>query len=213
MKKLVILSLAILVSAVSLNAKGFGVKAGFNFNSMSDIKTDKLADMDKAAFSNKTGFHVGVLYKIDLPFGLAIQPELLYSQKGGSLKADLGSVAGEKGYDLKSHNLQLPVNVQWGLDLVLFRPFIMVAPYLSYAISSDMDSALSKVINWDQTKLGYGIGVGAGLDIWKFQVAGKYNWDLGKASEFKMVQNVGDAFHTLKGGKNRGFEFSLAFIF
>ncbi len=208
MKKLVILSLAMLISVVSLSANGFGIKGGFNFNSMSDIKTDKLADMDKAAFSSKTGFHVGVLYKIDLPFGLAIQPELLYSQKGGSLKADLGSVAGVKGYELKSHNLQLPVNIQLGLDLVLFRPFIMVSPYLNYALSTDMDSALSKVVNWDMSKFGYGIGVGAGLDVWKIQVAGKYNWDLGKASEFKW-----EGLQTVKGGKNRGFELSLAFIF
>ena len=103
------------------------------------------------------------------------------------------------------HYLQLPVNIQWGIDLVLFRPFLMVSPFLSYQISKESNI---KDLAWDTEKLGYGIGLGAGLDIWKFQVSGKYNWDLGKASEFKW-----NGTKTFKGGKNRGFELSLAFIF
>ncbi len=206
MKKIVILSLAILVSAVSLNAKGFGVKAGFNFNSMSELKFENIKE---DVFSKKTGFHVGILYKLDLPLGLSLQPELLYTQKGGSIDMASQEGAGIKfNGDMKSHYLQLPVNLQLGLDLVLLRPFIVVSPYLSYVLSSDMDSSLSKMVKWNQDKLGYGIGVGAGLDVWRFQVTGKYNWDLGKASEFQW-----DGWKTVKGGKNRGFELSLAFLF
>jgi hypothetical protein len=39
-------------------------------------------------------------------------------------------------------------------------------------------------------------------------VSGKYNWDLGKASEFKW-----DGVDTFRGSKNKGFELSVAFIF
>lgn len=193
MKKLALILSVFLLSAVSLHAqKGFGFKAGMNFNSMSDLEFNDL----KQSVNRKTGFHAGVLYQWDLPAGFALQPELLYVQKGGSVS--------DKG-DFTMHYLQLPVNLQWGLNLVLFRPFVMVSPFLSYQISKDSNISGLK---WDTQKLGYGIGLGAGLDLWKFQVSGKYNWDLGKASEFKW-----DGVDTFRGGKNKGFELSLAFIF
>lgn len=206
MKKLAIILSVFLLATLSVHAQsGFGIKAGMNFNSMSDIEVNDI----KRSINRKTGFHAGILYKIDLPSGFGIQPELLYIQKGGTLSevqtessahTDLGN-----GGDFKMHYLQLPVNIQWGIDLVLFRPFLMVSPFLSYQISKESNI---KDLAWDTEKLGYGIGLGAGLDIWKFQVSGKYNWDLGKASEFKW-----DGRKTFKGGKNRGFELSLAFIF
>ena len=206
MKKLAIILSVFLLATLSVHAQsGFGIKAGMNFNSMSDIEVNDI----KTSINRKTGFHAGILYKIDLPSGFGIQPELLYIQKGGTLSevqtessahTDLGN-----GGDFKMHYLQLPVNIQWGIDLVLFRPFLMVSPFLSYQISKESNI---KDLAWDTEKLGYGIGLGAGLDIWKFQVSGKYNWDLGKASEFKW-----DGTKTFKGGKNRGFELSLAFIF
>lgn len=193
MKKIALILSVFLLSAVSLHAqKGFGFKAGMNFNSMSDLEFNDL----KQSVNRKTGFHAGVLYQWDLPAGFALQPELLYVQKGGSVS--------DKG-DFTMHYLQLPVNLQWGLNLVLFRPFVMVSPFLSYQISKDSNISGLK---WDTQKLGYGIGLGAGLDLWKFQVSGKYNWDLGKASEFKW-----DGVDTFRGGKNKGFELSLAFIF
>lgn len=193
MKKIALILSVFLLSAVSLHAqKGFGFKAGMNFNSMSDLEFNDL----KQSVNRKTGFHAGVLYQWDLPAGFALQPELLYVQKGGSVS--------DKG-DFTMHYLQLPVNLQWGLNLVLFRPFVMVSPFLSYQISKDSNISGLK---WDTEKLGYGIGLGAGLDLWKFQVSGKYNWDLGKASEFKW-----DGVDTFRGGKNKGFELSLAFIF
>ncbi len=205
MKKLAIILSVFLLATLSVHAQsGFGIKAGMNFNSMSDIEVNDI----KTSINRKTGFHAGILYKIDLPSGFGIQPELLYIQKGGTLSEvqtessahiDLGNG------DFKMHYLQLPVNIQWGIDLVLFRPFLMVSPFLSYQISKDSNI---KDLAWDTEKLGYGIGLGAGLDIWKFQVSGKYNWDLGKASEFKW-----NGTKTFKGGKNRGFELTLAFIF
>ena len=192
MKKLALILSVLLISALSLKAQsGFGIKAGMNFNSMSDLE---FKDM-KESISRKTGFHAGVLYKIDLPVGFAIQPELLYVQKGGAIGAG----------DFKMHYLQLPVNIQWGIDLVLFRPFIMVSPFLGYQISKESNI---RGLKWDSEKLGYGVGLGAGLDVWRFQLSGKYNWDLGKAAEFEW-----NGTDTFRGGKNRGFELSIAFIF
>ncbi|MBR4882412.1 MAG: PorT family protein [Bacteroidales bacterium] len=206
MKKLALILSVFLLSAVSMKAQsGFGIKAGMNFNSMSDLEFKDF----KRSIDRKTGFHAGILYKWNLPLGLGIQPELLYVQKGGTIaEIHTESSATSNVYasgNIKMHSLQLPVNIQWGLNLVLFKPFVMVSPYLSYQISNETNI---KGMKWDTEKFGYGVGLGAGLDLWKFQVSGKYNWDLGKVSEFKW-----DGADTFKGGKNKGFELSLAFIF
>ena len=60
----------------------------------------------------------------------------------------------------------------------------------------------------DTEKLNYGIGVGAGIDIWRLQISGRYNWDLGKVADYKW-----EGVDTFKGGKSKGFQLSLALFF
>lgn len=207
MKKIAVLLSVFLLSTAVYGQ--FGIKAGLNFNSMKDFNVNELT----SSFEGKTGFHVGVLYKLNLPLGFALQPELMYTQKGGSI--DLG---GEASGDIKMNYLQLPVNLQWGVDLVLFRPFIMVSPYIGYAIAKGDGF---KNVEWDNlNKFEYGIGLGAGLDIWKFQVSGRYCWDLGTMSDFEgdsFTEGVDKAYQeasrAISDGKNRGFELSIAFLF
>ena len=123
-------------------------------------------------------------------------------------------MGGRASGDIKMNYLQLPVNLQWGVDLVLFCPFIMVSPYIGYAIAKGDGF---KDVGWSNlNKFEYGVGLGAGLDIWKFQVSGRYCWDLGTMSDFKgdnFGEGVEDAFKALNNGKNRGFELSIAFLF
>ena len=202
MKKTLIVLCVMIMSVFQLKAQnGFGIKGGLSYNSMSDIE---FGDWE-GSYNRKTGFHAGILYKIKLPVGLALQPELLYIQKGGSI--DLFQVENViPRVDFKMHYVQLPVNLQWGIDLMLFRPFIMVSPYIGYAIAKGDEF---KDIDWkDLNRFEYGVGLGAGLDIWKFQLTGRYCWDLGKVMDFEWKGT-----ETLKGGKNKGFELSLAFIF
>ena len=103
MKKTLIVLCVMLFSVFQMKAQsGFGIKGGLSYNSMSDIE---FADW-KGSLNRKTGFHAGILYKIKLPAGLALQPELLYIQKGSTLKADFAEA------DFKMHYVQLPVNLQ-----------------------------------------------------------------------------------------------------
>lgn len=198
MKKFFFVFVACLMVATTVNAQsGFGVKAGLNFNSMSDIKIGDL----QSSVKGKTGFHVGVLYKLKLPLGLALQPELLYTQKSSTI--DVEKI--DAKFENKIGYLQLPVNLQWGVDLVLFRPYIQVSPYIGYAINTK-----NNFYKMDYEKFQYGIGVGVGLEIWKFQLSGRYCWDLGEVGQFSLDNNL-DKMRDL--GKSRGFELSLAIIF
>lgn len=194
MKKFLIVAALIVLGAGVGNAQSrFGIKAGLNFNSLSDIKVDDI----KASMKSKTGFHAGVVYQVKLPLKFALQPELLYISKN----SEIGNA------DLKMHYFQLPVNIQWGVDLVLLRPYLQVSPYIGYAFSNASDKILKSDSDLEFDKFAYGIGLGAGIEIWKFQVSGRYCWDLGNVATFK-EQGI-----KRTNAKNKGFELSLAYLF
>lgn len=205
MKRILLLVTAFLLLSVQ-GFSQFGVKGGFNFTSFGDIELGKDTDF-KTAFEKKTGYHVGILYKAKVPLiGLSIQPELQFSQVNASLSVTETSSSSKAVItDMKQTYLQLPVALQWGIDLMLFRPFIQAVPYVGISFAKDNQN---KSIQWDVNKFRYGVGLGAGIDIWKLQISGKYNWDLGKVADFKW-----EGVKTFKGGKNKGFELSLAILF
>ncbi|MCL2098502.1 MAG: PorT family protein [Bacteroidales bacterium] len=155
MKKLLIL-LTVLVVAGSAEAKiRVGLKGGLNFASFPKSNV--------YVFDNRTGWHIGGMMNIGLPlFGLAVQPEFMYSSKG----ADGAS----SGY------VEIPVDLQWGFKLPLLRPYLSLTPYMSYAVNSNMP--MTDINKWDG-----GIGVGAGIDIWKLQLSIKYFWGFGKVTD------------------------------
>lgn len=201
MKRILILVTAFMLLSVQ-GFSQFGIKGGLNFNSLEDINLKGVKDFD---IGNSTGFNVGILYKTKIPLiGLTIQPELIYSQTNSSINTELDGGSNLNG-DLKLGTLMLPVGLQWGIDLMLFRPFIQAVPYIGYTVNTQ-----NKItnLNWNVDKFKYGIGLGAGLDIWKLQISGRYNWDLGDVAEFEWK-----GVDTFKGGKNKGFELSLAILF
>ena len=202
----------VLVDCLLVSLQGFAqfvVKAGLNFNTLGDVTADlKKSDVQnsfKSAVENKTGFHVGVLYKFQVPLvGIAVQPELIYSQTKGTVEL-ASALAQPLKSDVTVDYLQLPVSLQWGLDLVLLRPYIQVVPYIGYCINDNVSVKDLKIKTDD---FNYGIGLGAGLDVWKLQVSGRYTWDLGNMADYQW-----NGISTLTGGKNKGFQLSLAMFF
>lgn len=200
------LILGILLSTVSFaNAKGgFGIKAGLNFQSLDDISFSNI----NYTLNRKTGWNAGILYKISLPLGFAVQPELMYSHSRGIGKdLSMGNIGLNQG-EYTIDNLQLPVVVQWGVDLFMFRPYLQIAPYIGYTISS---SCSIPGLDSDKNKFQYGVGIGAGLEIWKFQLSGRYCWDLGEVGKYSWT----DANNNIMSAtpKTKGFELSIAIIF
>lgn len=148
----------------TLMARGFGIVGGANFTNIRDVSTGMT-----------TGYHAGLTYKFDLAFGFSIQPSLLYHAKSSVVE---NALANHERIDLKAGYLELPVSVQWGPDLILFRPFLDVTPFVGYGLDNRITGF--DVNDWDSLqRLEYGLGVGIGLDIWKFQVIGRYNWNFG----------------------------------
>ena len=140
-----------------LSAGNFGISGGANFH------TFRLKEAGKQTL---TQWNVGIVYKCNLPLGFQIHPSLVYNVKPSS-------IAGVK--DLSVGYLEFIPSVQWGVDLILFRPYIEVSPIVGYGLNN-FGNKPSVLKNADMFE--YGVGLGGGLQIWRFQLAARYNWSL-----------------------------------
>ena len=135
MKRLIVIAVALL-AAVTASAEGFGIVGGYTSSSL------KMREM---SFKSSAGIHAGVAYNLPLGAGFNLQPMLLYNVKGfnweGSNTDVLKEQAGKFGY------VELPVQLQWGPDLLLQRPYILAEPFVGYAVTG------SKVINSERAKV------------------------------------------------------------
>ena len=198
MKKLLAIITVLFVASAVASAQGghFGVTAGLDFNStkIEEIKSE-----------TKMGWRAGVTYMYDLALGFSIQPSLLYTQKTG--ESDLATI--------KQGSIVLPVSVQWGIDLLVAKPFLDVTPYVGYTVSSSLKETISDLTASlkGQRALDYGVGVGAGINIWNIQAVVRYNWDFG------MMDSLNDALDSFvdsikaKDSTYGGISVNLSYFF
>lgn len=183
-----------------------GVKGGINFTTMSRFELGYISE----SVRNYTGFNAGVAFSFDLPVqGMTIQPELNYVSKGTMYR-------GPENFRFRADFIELPVNLQVGLDLILFRPYLMVSPYIGYAVYK-----LPQEVEWSGiNRFQYGVGIGGGVDFWRLQLQVKYNWNIGQ-----LVRNIPDNGINIGQGESeehsgpvrmgnfRGLEVNLVFFF
>ena len=202
MKKLIVIVASLLV-AVSAHAQ-FGVVAGVT-SSKSDLKS-AYADAN-----NITQYHVGVTYKMDLGL-IAIQPSVLYNMKG--TKLNVNELASTE-LDYKTGYIEVPVQLQAGLDLGVARVYGFVEPFVGYAISNAASlSGTDLQADWDNVKsrLEYGVGLGAGVELIKHvQVSVRYFWNMGDMYGTNI--NFAGIKTTLAEQKASGIAASVALLF
>ena len=186
MRKFILAAAFFLMSlcfADNSSAGNFGLVGGANFHTYNpkDIGSQTL-----------TQWHGGMIFKFGLPLGFQIQPALTYSVKD--------AVTETSKLDLSVGYLELMTSVQWGADLILFRPFLDVSPFVGYSVNG-WGNLWSEGANG----LEYGVGLGGGLQIWRFQVTARYNWNFGYV--------LPDGTEKLKGADFSGVSLSLAYFF
>ncbi len=184
---------------------GFGVTAGANFST--------LTGLDNISMKSAAGFNVGVAYDFKIPvpmFPIHIQPTLTYSMKS----ADIGD--GLLNTDFSVGYLELMASVQPSFDLVLARVFLDISPFVGYGLhgTGDLKELWGKDV---MNKLEYGLGVGAGLKIWKIQALARYSWNFGSLANTSETMDDGfgtlDAYRTIKKANFGGVTVSLAYFF
>ncbi|MGN0190262.1 MAG: porin family protein [Candidatus Cryptobacteroides sp.] len=213
MKKLFALAVA---AAVSLSAC-LTASAQFNYGVIGGV-TFSSAKPSEWKLTQDIQYHVGLTCRVQLPLGFAIQPELMYHSKGSNL-AD--AAESDAKFDYQAGFIELPVSVQWGPDLLVMRPYFEVVPFVGYALNNRYRYGDEKFKN-DWTGLQrweYGVGVGAGVEIWHFQISARYNWNLGSMFDAKQeITDAGALVNKLKdsvGNKGNfgGVTLSLAVLF
>lgn len=177
MKKLALIMVSLLLlGGVAANAQGVIVKGGFNYTnaSVQDLK------------AGKTGWQVGVGMQTESWTGFSLQPELVYKVKGVTL---------EDATKVSMNYVELPVNIQWGPDLLIARPFIFASPFLGYNLGTKFskETTFADTINKNFHRFEYGLGLGLGINVWKLQITGKYNWNFGRITTWS------DATANVKG--------------
>jgi hypothetical protein len=202
---LIVMLAAFMLTGISASAQAkWGVTGGLNFN------TSKFTEVDVKA---RTGWSVGGTYLVDLPLGFSLQPSLLYHQKGANLTNEMSQTMGY---------LELPISVQWGPDLLIFRPFLDVTPYVGYALSNNFLATVSdfslSAKGWkDKQRFEYGLGLGAGLNVWKLQLIARYNWNFGSLYNVEGWDDIKQHLNKDElsiGNENfGGVTLSLAFFF
>ena len=188
----------------------FGVIGGMTFSN---------AERQALNRSTMNKYHVGVTYQLKLPLGFSVQPSLMYHVKGAKLSNVIPGADFTNTSDLTIGYLELPVSLQWGPDLLVFRPFLDVTPYIGYALNNQLSGAglSSQTNSWTGlNRFEYGLGVGIGLELWRFQVIGRYNWSFGSLAD--AAEDMQDGFgpyvrQAFSASNFRGITLSLAFLF
>ena len=181
MKKILVIA-ALFASVMAASAQQFGVKGGLTLSTVGGADNPK---------ENKDVllYEAGVLYKADLGGGFAIQPALGYQMKGAKFEQN----STKHTVETKTGFVELSVAAQWGPDLLAFRPYVFVEPFIGYAVtgkeglsgvdgklqaSDQVKTALQKEA---KNKLEFGAGAGIGLEITRhIQLSCQYFNNFGK---------------------------------
>ena len=200
-KTIVLLCAMMLFGSLQANAQKFGVLGGATFSSMSGIEN-----------SSSTGWNAGATVQFKLPLGFSIQPSLIYNAKASNMGLLIGNAGFNVGY------LELPVSLQWGPDLLVFRPFADVSPYIGYALNSkfSFETPLSGALELDADdirKFEYGLAIGGGIEVWRLQIACRYNWNFGPLFGAELPASLKEVKAMLGETNFRGVTLSVAVLF
>lgn len=172
------------VSPFGNGARGIGITGGFTSSNTSG----NFAHIDKKSISL---YHAGIVWKVPFLRDFAIQSGVTFQMKGATLDKyvddtntiKLSSLNTEVGY------VEIPLQLQWGPDLALFRPYIFGEPFIGYGIyTSNELTALEGIGDttrrneWASNaikRLEYGFGFGAGIEFWQLQLSFQYFMNMG----------------------------------
>lgn len=199
-----LISLSFLTSASAQRVR-FGIKGGVN---LPETNFGKIID---GGFSQQhAGFNAGILLNVKLILGFSIQPELVYSQmKMNVVLSEMNPLTlSESVANRATKTIELPLNVQWGIKLGPIRPYAQISPYVGYTISDELAVGESSKNIMACEKIQLGVGLGFGIDIWKFQLSYRYKW---KIKDYE--NNIADQYLGAGKGKILDSEISIALLF
>ena len=176
MKGKIILAVVLMACCISqIDAQiHFGIKGGLNYDQskLENVKAPQLS------LENALGWQAGVLLQFKVPVvGVAVQPELLYTASNANINDKANCI----------HYFEIPIMLQLGPDFKVVRPYVQGGPYFGFSIKSEGDPFKNNIDKND-----WGMALGVGIDIWKFQLSARYQWGLKNVStidDFELKNN------------------------
>jgi hypothetical protein len=194
MKKFLIICLHALISVAAFTqpaAFRIGVKGGVNYIHLENYGGGYYGD-----FEAKPGWNLGVIAEFSRGsfFSYSLAPEILLTES--STDVDLIYVT---DFAAVIRTIDVPINLRAGLRLSkIFRPYLLGNVYGSWIVSDtgkffellDIDNSDSET---SLRKFYFGMSAGMGFDLWKFQIEGRYRWNLVRINtdDFKSLRQMG----------------------
>ncbi|MCX2680724.1 outer membrane beta-barrel protein [Galbibacter sp. EGI 63066] len=158
MKK-VFLMICVLVGFIgySQSTSGFGVKAGFNFNSNGELR-----DVQNINADSQIGFHIGIFGKVEDGQAIFFKPELVFTKTNSDYDGD----------KFEMSKLDAPLLV--GLNIV--GPLhVFAGPSLQYILDTELEGVTLNDVENDFT---VGLNMGVGLNLGE-RAAVDLRWERG----------------------------------
>ena len=194
MKKFFVVA-AMLLACVCASAQKVGIIGGFTSSEL------KLKNIEKSSVAQ---YHVGLAYNQPLILGFAIQPEIIYNVKGTSFDQlqGLADFKATMGY------VEVPVQIQWGVDLLVAKPYVFAEPYVGYAVNGKWKANVANLLtpsgDVDMSELDsrweYGFALGFGVNVLsRVQLSAKYFWNFDDCKIDQYTDEIKSSISEKKG--------------
>jgi Outer membrane protein beta-barrel domain len=167
---------------------GWGVKGGVNFANLNFDPGDDLVDS-----KSRTGLVAGVFVTLPVGTNFDVQPEFLYSQKGNKFS--------EGGFEERTliDYAEIPILFRYRTAEVNQGAFVLFGgPSLAFKVSAKAKAEFDgqeeeEDLDDEVESFDFGLVVGAGFEMGRFTIDGRYTWGLTNispaASEDLSVKN------------------------
>jgi len=175
---LVLVLLIASAPAAMAQNKGAGVKVGVNFSKL-HIETDEDANFDR-----RTGIVAGVFYVFPIAPHFSFQPEWLYAQKGAKF-------AENSDFGLDLDYFDVPLLLRWDSTTAGESTFNLFAgPSINFRHRARLeDEDGDNDIREDVEKIDVGLVLGAGVEIGRFLIDGRYQHGLKEVNKDAEAEN------------------------
>lgn len=192
-KVIILVTLLFFVKSSSVFAQiAFGIKGGVNFSQLkTDFESQSVGANLKQSLDTKTGYAAGLYLRVGT--GFFIQPELMFSAKGGNLNLGSGTSAETVNIDYTSIDVPVLLGIKFGPIRLNAGP--LASFKVSNSISDDLKNYSSNIAE-SFKGASYGYQAGAGLDLGSLSLDLRYEGSLSDVSE---VADAAKVSYTQKG--------------
>ncbi len=193
--KSILLLIIVLSFPLSQAFAQFGIKGGATLSSFDTEITGNGMSFEESS-DTKFGFQAGILYQHAINDMISIQPELLFTQKGG--KDDVNGGLESK---VTLSYVEVPVLLRFNVPIDGdIRPYLIAGPHAGYLLDAkDEYDGESEDISDFLEDLNFGLTFGGGVQFGNFFVDARYDLGLSNVFDESSIDEPFDITNKING--------------